>query len=142
MRPIGILAAVAMGLAVAFGAAAGAAEFALAPANSIDARSVEGLALDWFQRMRKGEIDRSQLTPEYSAQLTDDAVRGMSKFLGKYEYGAQPIGAQLLLQRSSGKQTFYIVKIVFPRGDAASLMFGFDADGKITGVSLLSMAGD
>jgi hypothetical protein len=34
------------------------------------------------------------------------------------------------------------VKIVFPRGDAASLMMGLNADGKITGISLMSMAGD
>jgi hypothetical protein len=34
------------------------------------------------------------------------------------------------------------VKIVFPRGDAAGMMMGFNAEGKITGVSLLSMAGD
>jgi hypothetical protein len=44
--------------------------------------------------------------------------------------------------RESGPQTLHVVKIVFPRGDAASLMMGFNADGKITGISLMSMAGD
>ena len=29
-----------------------------------------------------------------------------------------------------------------PRGDAASLLFGFDAEGKITGIGVESMAGD
>jgi len=34
------------------------------------------------------------------------------------------------------------VKLVFPRGDAASLLFGFDVEGKITGVGIMSMTGD
>ena len=34
------------------------------------------------------------------------------------------------------------MKFVFPRGDATSLMFGFDAAGKITGVAVGGMAGD
>ena len=34
------------------------------------------------------------------------------------------------------------VKFVFPRGDATSLLFGFDAAGKITGVAIGGMAGD
>jgi hypothetical protein len=103
---------------------------------------IEGLALRWFENMRTGNVDRSELTAEYSRHLTDDAIRDMSTFLRKYEYGAEPLGAELLLKRAGGKQTFYIVKIAFPRGDAASLMFGFDPDGKITGVNLMSMAGD
>ena len=39
-------------------------------------------------------------------------------------------------------QTFYQVKLIFPRGDAASLLFGFNAEGKITGIGIMSMAGD
>jgi hypothetical protein len=113
-----------------------------APADVVTAKSVEDLALRWFEQMRTGEIDRTQLTPEYSAQLTDEAVRQLSQFLKKYEYGAAPTGAQILVQRSIGNQRFYVVKIVFPRGDAASLLLGFDRQGKITGISLMSMAGD
>src|SRR5262249_1622083 len=51
---------------------------------------VESLALEWFERMRTGDIDRTQLTSDYSAQLTDDAVHGTSQYLKKYEYGASP----------------------------------------------------
>ena len=104
--------------------------------------SVESLALQWFERMRTGQIDRGEMTATYSAQLTDDAVEGLSHFLKEYEYGASPTGAQVLMTRTIGDQTFYVVKLVFPRGDAASLMFGFDTEGKITGISLMSMAGD
>ena len=105
-------------------------------------KTVEVIALQWFEQMRTGQIDRTQLTPEYSAQLTDDAVKKMSAYLNEYKYGASPTGAQVLRTRTVGEQTFYDVKLKFPRGDAASLLFGFNAEGKITGIALLSMAGD
>ena len=34
-----------------------------------------------------------------------------------------------------------VVKFVFPRGDATSLLFSFDAAGRITGVGVGGMAG-
>jgi hypothetical protein len=103
---------------------------------------VKSLALEWFKRMETGDIDRTQLTSDYSAQLTDSAIQQMSRYLTKYDYGTPPAGAKVLLTRADGDQTFYVVKLIFPRGDAASLMFGFNHEGKITGVSLMSMAGD
>ena len=104
--------------------------------------SVEALALEWFAKMQTGQIDRTQLAADYSAQLSDDAVQAMSRYLKEHEYGAPPTGAQVLKTRTIGEQTFYVVKLVFPRGDAASLLLGFNAEGKITGISLMSMAGD
>ena len=112
------------------------------PSSVPTENSVETLALEWFAKMRTGQIDRTQLAADYSAQLTDDAVQAMSGYLKEYEYGASPTGAQVLKTRKIGAQTFYVVKLVFPRGDAASLLFGFNAEGKITGISLMSMAGD
>jgi hypothetical protein len=114
----------------------------LAQANALTDKGVEAIALRWFEQMRTGQIDRTQLTAEYSAQLTDDAVKKMSAYLNEYKYGASPTGAQILRTRTIGEQTFYDVKLTFPRGDAASLLFGFNAEGKITGVALMSMAGD
>jgi hypothetical protein len=112
------------------------------PASGPADSNVEGLALQCFSQMRAGQIDRSQLTADYSAQLTDNAVRSMSRYLKEYDYGTSPSGAQILLRRSRGDQTFYVVKILFPRGDAASLLIGLDPQGKISGISLMSMAGD
>ena len=105
-------------------------------------KSVETLGLEWFAQMQAGQIDRTQLAAEYNAQLTDDAVQAMSRFLKEHDYGASPFGAQVLKTRTIGEQTFYVVKLVFPRGDAASLLLGFNAEGKITGINLMSMAGD
>jgi hypothetical protein len=39
------------------------------------------LAMKWFGNMQSGNIDRSQLTPEYSAQLADTAVQETSQYL-------------------------------------------------------------
>jgi hypothetical protein len=113
-----------------------------AQANALTGKGVEAIALRWFEQMRTGQIDRAQLTAEYSAQLTDEAVKKMSAYLNEYKYGASPTGAQILRTRTVGDQTFYDVKLTFPRGDAASLLFGFNAEGKITGIALMSMAGD
>ena len=104
--------------------------------------SVETLALEWFARMQTGQIDRGKLAADYSAELTDDAVQATSRYLKEYDYGAPPTGAQVLNTRTIRNQTFYVVKLLFPRGDAAHLMIAFDSEGKITGISLLSMAGD
>jgi hypothetical protein len=102
----------------------------------------EHLALTWFAKMRTGQIDRTELAPEYSAHLTDAAVKGMSDYLRRYEFGHLPLHAELIKTRESGNQTFHVVKIAFPRGDAASLLFGLNTEGKVTGISLLAMAGD
>jgi hypothetical protein len=101
---------------------------------------MRAFALQWFAQMQAGKIDRTQYTAAYGAQLTDDAVQAMSHHLN--EYGASPIRAEIMQKRSVNNQTLYQVKLVFPRGDATSLLFGFDAKGKITGVAIMSMAGD
>jgi hypothetical protein len=101
---------------------------------------MKALALQWFAQMQAGKIDRTQYTAAYGGQLTDDAVQAMSHHLN--EYGAAPIRVEIMQKRSVDNQTFYKVKLIFPRGDAASLLFGFDVEGKITGVAIMSMAGD
>jgi hypothetical protein len=105
-------------------------------------KSVEAIALQWFGRLQTGQVDRTQLTPEYSAQLTSDLVQKMSAYLTKYKYGAAPIGARILRTRVIGDQTFYDVKLIFPRGDSASILLGFNKNEKITGIAFMSMAGD
>src|SRR5262249_62424799 len=98
------------------------------------------VALRWYTEMQAGRLDRAQLTAAYSAQLSDDAVRGMSHNVNLY--GASPQSAKILQSRTIADQTFYLVKLIFPRGDAASLLIGFDAQDKITGINFLSMTGD
>jgi len=126
--------------ALAVGYATSAHADAAPPACVPTADGMRAFALQWFVQMQAGKIDRTQYTAAYGAQLTDDAVQAMSHHLN--EYGASPIRAEIMQKRSVDNQTFYKVKLVFPRGDAASLLFGFDAEGKITGVAIMSMAGN
>jgi hypothetical protein len=90
--------------------------------------------------MQAGRTDRSQYTPAYGTQVTDDAVKAMSHALN--QYGATPLRAEIVQTRKIDEQTFYVVRFVFPRGDATSLLFGFDTAGKITGIGVSGMAGD
>ena len=119
---------------------------AAAPVNAASPASVptdEGaaaFALQWYAQTQAGKFDRTQYAAAYGAQLTPEAVQAMSQHLNRY--GASPKGAEIMKKRSVENQTFYLVKFIFPRGDATSLLFGFDAGGKITGIGVESMAGD
>jgi hypothetical protein len=97
-------------------------------------------ALQWYAQMQAGKFDRSQYTADYGAQLTPEAVQAMSQHLNQYR--ASPLRAEIMKKRLVEGQTFYLVKFIFPRGDAATLLFGFDTAGKITGIGVESMAGD
>ncbi len=83
---------------------------------------------------------RNELTDAYSVQLTDEAVQALSRGLNKY--GASPIGAAIVKSLAPPDQSPYVVKPIVPPGDAAAILFGFNLDDKITGVSIVSMAGD
>jgi hypothetical protein len=52
------------------------------------------------------------------------------------------LNAEIAQTRKIDEQTFYVVKFVFPRGDATTPLFGFDAAGKITAVGVGRLAGD
>ncbi len=97
-------------------------------------------AMNWFTEIMAGRTDRSQYAPAFAPQVTDAAVARMAHDLNAY--GATPLRAEIVQTKKDGDQTFAIVKFVFPRGDATSLLFGFDAGGKITGIAVGGMAGD
>jgi hypothetical protein len=134
--------AIALVVALYAGGATASRAASVPSANAQTEKNVAALALKWFAQMKIGQIDRAQLTPDYSARLTNDAVREMSQYLKEHDYGVAPERAEVVQTRTSGDQELYVVKLIFPRGDATSLLFGFNRDGKITGISLLSMAGD
>jgi hypothetical protein len=97
-------------------------------------------AMHWFTEMMAGRTDRSQYSQGFAPQVTDAAVARISHDLNVY--GAAPLRAEIVKTRKDSDQTFATVKFVFPRGDATTLLFGFDAAGKITGVAPAGMAGD
>ena len=96
-------------------------------------------AMHWFTEMMAGRTDRSQYAPAFVAQVTDEAVarcRTTSTSTARRRCAPKSCKTE-----KEGDQTFTIVKFVFPRGDATSLLFGFDAAGKITGIAVGGMAG-
>ena len=126
-------------LVLAVGTAAAPAH-AASPASVTTDESAAAFALQWYTQMQAGKFDRTQYAAAYGTQLTPEAVQAMSQHLN--QYGASPLRAEIMKKRWVENQTFYLVKFIFPRGDATSLLFGFGADGKITGVGIESMAGD
>jgi hypothetical protein len=138
LRRVAVSLVVAM-LSATPGATVRAAEIAAAAAPS-DAAGLRAWAMRWFTEMMAGQTDRSQYAPAFAPEVTDAAVAGIARDLNKY--GAAPLRAEIVQTKKDGDQTFAIVKFVFPRGDATSLLFGFDDAGKITGVAAGGMAGD
>ena len=109
------------------------------PALPIDpnsADSVKVFALDWFARLQAGQIDRTRMTSTLSGALTDDSVEEMSRHLKSY---GPATGDEITQNRRIEDQTFYVVKLFLERGDALSLLIGFDDGGKISGVTFPSM---
>jgi hypothetical protein len=118
-----------------------APQLAAAPAT-LTADSVQKSAVEWFDRMRTGQIDRTQLTAEYNAQLTNETVETTSRFLQAHGYVGSPTEAKLIDTRTAEDQTLYTVKLSFAGGNAANLQIAVDGDGKIGDISLLSPGGD
>jgi hypothetical protein len=110
------------------------------PAGAPTGADLTTWAMHWFTEMMAGRTDRSQYAPAFAPQVTDEAVARISQDLNRY--GAAPLRAEIVQTKKEGDQTFTMLKFVFPRGDATSLLFGFDAAGKITGIAVGGMAGD
>jgi hypothetical protein len=133
---IGLRVGIALIAAMLIGSVAAGLVYAAPPTDD----GMPAFALRWFTQMQAGKIDRAQYSAAYGAQLTDDAVQAMSHHLN--EYGASPLRAEIVQKRALDGQILYEVKMVYPRGDATSLLFGFNAEGKITGIAIMTLAGD
>jgi hypothetical protein len=137
LRRLGVSMLVAL---LTIGDIASASADAALPAGAPTAAALTAWAMRWFTEMQAGRTDRSQYAPDFAAEVTDEVVQTISRDLNRY--GASPLRAEIVQTRKGDEQTFYEVKFIFPRGDATTLLFGFDAEGKITGVAVQSMAGD
>ena len=74
--------------AVLTGGIATALADAIAPSSALTDDKVKTLALRWYAQMQAGQLDRAQLAAAYDAQLSDEAVREMSRNVNLY--GASP----------------------------------------------------
>ena len=108
--------------------------------SSLTNAALAAWAMHWFTEMMAGRTDRSQYSADFAPQVTDAVVARIAHDLNTY--GAPPLRAEIARTKKDGDQTFAVVKFVFPRGDATSLLFGFDAAGKVTAFALGGLAGD
>jgi hypothetical protein len=106
------------------------------PIDPRSSDSVKTFALSWFEHLQAGQIDRAQMTAALSKSLTDDSVKEMSRIVMSY---GPATGDEIVQTRKIQDQTFYVVKLFLQRGDALSLLIGFDESGRITGVTFPSM---
>jgi hypothetical protein len=106
------------------------------PIDPTSSDSVKTFALEWFERLQAGLIDRTQMTTELSETLTDDSVKEMSRIVLSFGPATKD---EIVENRKIDDQTFYVVKVFLQRGDAVSLLIGFDNSGKITGVTFPSL---
>jgi hypothetical protein len=106
------------------------------PIDPRSSDSVKTFALQWFEHLQAGQIDRTQMTTALSKSLTDDSVKEMSRRVMTY---GPATGDEIVQTRKIQDQTFYVVKLFLQRGDALSLLIGFDESGKITGVTFPSL---
>jgi hypothetical protein len=108
----------------------------VSPVNPNSADSVKSFALSWFEHLQAGQVDRAQMTTTLSETLTSESVAEMSRYIKSY---GPATGDEITQHRKIQDQTFYVVKLFLERGDALSLLMGFDDNGKITGVTFPSM---
>jgi hypothetical protein len=94
--------------------------------------AITARAIDWLHRLAVGKIDRSQLTTEVNAQLTDAVAKSMEQKLG-------PLGDSLGfspadVQHNKG-QTAYIYKVDYAHDTTLFFFFVLDdSSGKISGL--------
>ena len=101
---------------------------------------MDALVLEWFADIHAGCVDRDRLSGDYSRHLTDAMVQSMFECMKEHDCGAATVGRRSFANNPLVRGEFYAV--VFPCADSTSPLSAFDRPGKITAISLRSMAGD
>jgi len=109
-----------------------AGEASPTPAPSVDVRAAER-AREWLGRLQRGNIDRSQLTPDLSAALQSATVSGYAQQTGKL---GPPSKFTLLAKHAVEGTTTWVFRVTWPQG-SMDYNFGVDdATGKISALYL------
>lgn len=102
------------------------------PAASVDERASDR-AREWLGRLQRGNIDRSQLTPDLSAALQNATVSGYAVQTGKL---GSPTKFTLLGKHAVEGTTTWVFRVTWPQG-SMDYTFGVeDATGKISALYL------
>ena len=127
------------GFAFALAVTGVAAVAAPAPAPTPTANAaVMSRAKEWFHRIATGDIDRSQLTSQMNAALTDRMIKHVAEQVA-------PLGEPTsFVQVQNGRQDgseYYVYAVTFPSGDKWNYLFVYEpATNKVSGLRVTPAA--
>ncbi len=95
--------------------------------------AVTATAKTFYHALAAGTIDRSKLSTEANAKLTDQTVQGVAAKLGPL---GDPVTFDFVRSVRQGGSTLYAYVLAFVSGDKLEYVVGIDAQGKVSAVAL------
>jgi len=92
------------------------------------------LAKNEFAQVQSGKIDRTLLSTEMSAALTDDKVATVKSSIGSL--GA-PVSFEQQRTGTQGDVRYAVYLVTFTNGSKLDFLIGVDGQGKVAGMRLL-----
>jgi hypothetical protein len=89
-------------------------------------------AKEWYHRIQTANFDRSQLTADASALLTDSLVKGVAAKIAPL---GDPTAFEIVDEKTEAPNTAYIYKLTFASG-TLYFVFVLNDSGKISGLYL------
>jgi hypothetical protein len=87
-----------------------------------------------FAQLQSGKIDRTLLSTEMSAALTDDKVASVKSSIGSL--GA-PVSFEQQRSGTQGDVRYAVYLVTFTNGSKLDFLIGVDGQGKVAGMRLL-----
>ncbi len=119
-------------VAVPAAAATPAAKATATPAATPDP-VVTATAKTFYHALAAGTIDRSKLSADANAKLTDQTVKDVAAKLGPL---GDPVTFDFVKSARQGGSTLYAYVLAFVSGDKLEYVVGIDAEGKVSAVAL------
>jgi hypothetical protein len=129
-----LFAGVALAFALTATAATAAPTAAPAPTPTPDA-AVMARAKDWFHRIETGNIDRSQLSAQVNAALSDAMIKQVASQVSPL---GEPTSFTQIQTGTRGGSAYCVYEVTFSTGEKWHYVFAYDpATTKITGLRVL-----
>ena len=128
LRPI----ILALGAAFAFGSLAPAFAQTAAPSPTPDP-AVAARAKTFYHALAAGSIDRSQLSAQANAKLTDAKLKQVAATLAPL---GEPVTFEYVKSLPQGDATLHAYLLSFGGAQRLEFVIGFDAQGKVSALAL------
>lgn len=90
-------------------------------------------ATRWFAQLQAGKIDRSQLTPQMNAALSDAQLKNLESSVANL---GTPVSFDQQLVFSQAGFTYALYRLTFANGATLGFVFAVDAERKVSGMRL------